>query len=75
MASKSNEKVSVTVPRGAQNADPNVFIGINGVNYLLPKGQMSSVPPEVAQEYTRSIEAENRFFATADKLKSESKII
>jgi hypothetical protein len=52
------ERVDLFVPRGSANDDPNLFIGINGVNYLLPRGKTSRVPKFVAAEYYRSQEAE-----------------
>ena len=52
---KTNEnRVSVTIPRGGPNDEPNVFVSINGVNYLLPRGQTSEVPDFVAAEYYRA---------------------
>lgn len=54
----SDNLVEVKVPRGPQNDDPNVFVSVNGVNYLLPRGKTSKVPPEVAQEYFRAQEAQ-----------------
>ena len=45
-----DKRVEVFIPRGADREDPNLFVGINGVNYLLPKGKTSRVPPEVAEE-------------------------
>ena len=46
--------VPVTIPRGAPNDDPNVMVGINGINYVLPKGKTSMVPDFVAEEIRRS---------------------
>ena len=47
-------RVEVSVPRGGDREDPNLFVGLNGVNYLLPRGKKSAVPPEVAAEIERS---------------------
>lgn len=52
------ERVPITIPRGDKRDDANLFVSVNGVNYLLPKGQTSMVPPEVAQEIKRAWEAE-----------------
>ena len=38
------ERVSVSVPRGGEREDPNLFVGINGMNYLLPKGKGGDEP-------------------------------
>ena len=50
-ASKTAEKVKdnrveVFVPKGYANDEPNLFIGVNGVNYLLPKGKKSVAAQE-----------------------------
>ena len=48
------ERVEVFVPKGYANDDPNLFVSVNGVNYLLPKGKKSLVPDFVAAEIERS---------------------
>ena len=51
----SNEKrVEVFVPKGYVNEEPNLLVGVNGVNYLLPRGKTSLVPQCVADEVERS---------------------
>ena len=57
MAEKES-KVKVFIPRGNANDDPNLFVGVNGVNYLLPRGKESMVPKHVAAEIERSQKAE-----------------
>lgn len=52
--SENRQRVEISIPRGGDREDPNLFVGINGVNYLLPKGKTSQVPPEVAGEIRRS---------------------
>lgn len=49
--------VEVFVPKGYTNDDPNLFVSVNGVNYLLPKGKKSLVPAHVAAEIERSVRA------------------
>ena len=51
---KWSEDETVSIPRGGEREDPNMFICINGVNYLLPKGKLSSVPVVVADELYRA---------------------
>lgn len=58
-ASKATEavkdnRVEVFVPKGYANDEPNLFVSVNGVNYLLPKGKKSLVPASVAAEIERS---------------------
>ena len=50
----AQERVDISIPRGSDREDPNLFVAINGKNYLLPRGKRSSVPPEVAREIERS---------------------
>ena len=48
------KRVEVFIPRGSDREDPNLFVGINGVNYLLPRGKKSKVPAAVAAEIKRA---------------------
>ena len=49
-----DNRVEVFVPKGYANDEPNLFVSVNGVNYLLPKGKKSMVPDYVAAEIERS---------------------
>lgn len=53
-SSSEDSRVEVYIPRGYDNDDPNLFVSVNGVNYLLPKGKKSRVPPDVAYEIERA---------------------
>jgi hypothetical protein len=64
----SDERVEVLIPRGGEREDPNLFVGINGVNYLLPKGRRSLVPPAVAAEILRAESARDALDRTMDSL-------
>ena len=57
-------RVEVRVPRGE-----DVYICVNGVGYLLPAMQTSSVPPEVAEEFYRSERAKDRFYETTSSMR------
>ena len=48
------DRVEVFVPKGYANDDPNLFVSVNGVNYLLPRGKKSMVPAHIAAEIERS---------------------
>ena len=50
------KRVEVFIPRGSDREDPNLFVGINGVNYLLPRGKKSKVPAAVARKAVRPID-------------------
>lgn len=55
---KNQERVEVFIPRGYANEEPNLFVGVNGVNYLLPRGKKSLVPQAVARELERARKAQ-----------------
>ncbi len=71
MAERKTKTVKVDRPTG--NDDPNLFVGINGVNYILPKGKTSDVPEFVAAEIERSEAAKEKFYATSDDLLEKAK--
>ena len=62
------KRVEVFVPRGYANEEPNLFVAVNGVNYLLPRGKSSLVPQAVAQELQRSFRAQERMDRTIDRM-------
>ena len=63
------KRIEVFIPRGSDREDPNYFVGINGVNYLLPRGKKSMVPPAVAEEIARSERAAENLYERQDTLK------
>ena len=66
-----NERVEVYIPRGADREDPNFFVAVNGVNYLLPRGKKSLVPEEVAREFRRSQAAQEALDKRIEQLLEE----
>ena len=40
----ADKRVEVSIPRTSDRESPNLFVSINGVNYLLPRGKKSMVP-------------------------------
>ena len=73
-ASKPAEnRVEITVPKGYANDDPNFFISVNGVNYLLPRGKKSLVPDFVAEEFYRSQRAQEKMDETMEQMLEASK--
>lgn len=65
--------VEIAVPKGAANDDPNLFVAVNGVNYILPRGKKSKVPAHVAAEVERSFRAQEKLDETIDNLLEASK--
>jgi hypothetical protein len=72
MATNTNRE-DIFIPKGYANDDPNLFVSVNGKNYLLPKGKTSSVPKHVAEEIRRSLKAEEIQDANAEKLLEKAK--
>ena len=73
-ASKTKEeRVEVFIERGYANDDPNLFVSVNGVNYLLPRGKKSMVPAHVAEEIERSKKAKNKLDETVEQMLEASK--
>ena len=70
---KADNRVELFVPKGYANDDPNLFISVNGVNYLLPKGKKSMVPDFVAEEYYRSTKAQDKADETMEQMLDASK--
>ena len=67
------KRVEITVPKGYANDDPNMIIGINGVNYVLPRGKKSMVPDFVAAEFYRSQAAQEKLDETVEQMLDASK--
>lgn len=55
---KKDNRVPVFIPKGNANDDPNLFVSVNGENFLLPRGKESLVPPHIKAEIERSRKAE-----------------
>ena len=50
-----------------------MFISVNGVNYLLPKGQTHNVPKAVADEFYRSLAAQEELDKKMQAMIDEAK--
>ena len=66
-------RVEIFVPKGYANDDPNFFVSVNGVNYLLPRGKKSMVPAHVADEIERSKKAQERMDENIEQMLEASK--
>ena len=67
------KRVEVYVPKGFANEEPNLFVSVNGVNYLLPRGRKSLVPEAVAAELERSRKAQEKLDLRIAQLLEENK--
>lgn len=54
---KTEDTVSLRIERVPGDSDPNVVVGLNGKNYVIPKGKTVVVPRAVAEEYRRAMAA------------------
>ena len=69
----ADDRVEVNIPRGGDREDPNLFVAVNGVNYLLPRGKKSRVP-KAAQfraqqsDAARAERARESLYETVDAL-------
>ena len=69
---KEEERVEIYIEKGYANDDPNLFVGLNGVNYVLPKGETSLVPKAVADEVYRSRRATRVQDKNIDAMKAKA---
>lgn len=68
VSSVHEDGVEVFVPPAGDREDNNLFVAVNGKNYLIPKGRVVTMPVEVATEYLRSLRAAAKFSDTKDEL-------
>ena len=68
---KNNDRVEIFIPKGYAGEEPNLMVGVNGVNYLLPRGKTSMVPQAVADEIERSRKAQTLLDQKMDALMSK----
>ncbi len=71
---KVDDREEIFIPKGMANDDPNLFVSINGVNYLLPRGKTSKVPSHIAAEIRRSWAAQERGDKKSEELLERTKM-
>ena len=69
MATDNKDLVDIFIDRANGKEDPNLMVGVNGVNYLLPRGKTSKVPKVVYDEIMRSRKAQEKQDQTMSELK------
>ena len=60
-------KEKVFLPRARKGEAEDLYVGINGVGYVVPKGREVEVPRAVADEIRRSQKAEDKMFEDREK--------
>lgn len=69
---EKGERTKVTIPRAHYGEEENLFVGINGVNYIVPKGKSVDVPDFVADEIERAQAAEERMHQAREQMLEEA---
>lgn len=64
-------KVDLYIPRTGTHEEKQVVIGINGKNWVVPKGKHVRVPQFVADEYHRSIAASDLMYERKEEMAQE----
>lgn len=70
---KKTDSVKITLPRARKGEAEDLFVSINGVNYLVPKGKTVEVPDFVAEEIRRAQAAEDYMFDDKEQRLSTEK--
>lgn len=70
---KKPERKDIFIEKGYVNDEPNQFVSVNGYNYILPKGETSSVPAHIADEIERSRRAQRKQDKNAEQLLEKAK--
>lgn len=65
----TEELVDLFVERDPSDQNPNFIIGINGKNWVMPRGETSRVPKFVADEYHRAKKAQYKLDKTVAEMK------
>ena len=63
-------KTKITLPRARKGEAEDLFVGVNGVSYLIPKGKEVEVPDFVAEEIRRSQAADDFMHDAAEELQN-----
>jgi hypothetical protein len=67
-APSPDPRVTVTLPRPRANEARELFVAVNGREFLIPKGVPVRVPPCVAEELRRAEAAEARMDERRERL-------
>ena len=70
---KKEDREDIFIPRAGANEDPNLFVSVNGKNFLLPKGKTSNVPSYIAEEIRRAYAAQAHGEENSDELLERGK--
>lgn len=63
-----SERVTVRLPRPRAGEDKHLYVGVNGIGYLIEKGKEVEVPRSVAEVIERSEEQADANYETREAL-------
>ena len=63
---EKDDRIEIFIER--DSSDPNLFVSVNGVNYLLPRGKTSKVPKAIYDEIMRARKAQAALDAKMDEM-------
>ena len=66
----TTEREEIYIPKGYLHDEPNLYVGVGGIGYLLPRGTASLVPAEVSYEIKRALKAQERLDKKSEALKN-----
>lgn len=69
---EAEELVEIMIPPTSVKNDPGLFVSVNGVNWLLPRGQKHKVPAYVRDEIERSWKAERALNGMKQELANQT---
>ena len=69
---RKEAREEIFIPRALDGEERSLFVSVNGINYLLPRGKTSLVPTEVALEVRRAWAAQNAWDDRAEALAGAS---
>ena len=74
MATKktTSDRVTITLPRARAGEPQDMLVGINGNNYLIPRGKPCEVPVEVAEEIERARRAEDYMYDQSEVMEAKA---
>ena len=67
-------KVKITLDKARGSEPRELLVGINGVNYLIPKGKQVEVPDFVAEEVKRARAAEDFMDEQKDEMLKSAQV-
>ena len=68
----SEKKIEIFIPKGHTGEEPNLFVGVNGKSFLIPRGKKSLVPKYVFDEIERARRAEEAADARAAEMSARA---